>query len=196
MTTDGQRRSAPIPAGVAMYREAIAAAATTCGDSLIDPYEQCDDGNRTNGDGCDQYCQVETHLGIPPPISPTCGDSRIDPFEQCDDGNQQLGDGCDQYCRIELPPPSQFPYQQQLPGQIGATWGVQGMQQPYSPYGVRFPYSPTLSAIPQTPGGLPLGSILPYVQTRGPIGDTGPAAIAIVAAGAGAGLAWVRRRKR
>lgn len=33
---------------------------STCGDGVIQPdHEQCDDGNRTNGDGCDQGCQLE-----------------------------------------------------------------------------------------------------------------------------------------
>lgn len=33
---------------------------STCGDGVIQPaYEQCDDGNRDNGDGCDQGCQLE-----------------------------------------------------------------------------------------------------------------------------------------
>jgi cysteine-rich repeat protein len=41
---------------------------STCGNSLVDQrgsrlrdntYETCDDGNRNNGDGCDQGCQVE-----------------------------------------------------------------------------------------------------------------------------------------
>jgi hypothetical protein len=29
-----------------------------------------------------------------------------------------------------------------------------------------------------------------------PAGDTGPAAVAVIASGAGAGLAWVRRKRR
>lgn len=33
---------------------------STCGDGIIQPsHEQCDDGNRVNGDGCDQGCQLE-----------------------------------------------------------------------------------------------------------------------------------------
>lgn len=34
---------------------------STCGDSTVDIFwEQCDDGNRNNGDGCNQACQLET----------------------------------------------------------------------------------------------------------------------------------------
>ncbi|MBN2344331.1 MAG: DUF4215 domain-containing protein [Deltaproteobacteria bacterium] len=31
----------------------------TCGDGIVDLNEQCDDGNRVNYDGCDEYCQTE-----------------------------------------------------------------------------------------------------------------------------------------
>ena len=30
-----------------------------CGDGHLDEGEQCDDGNRINGDGCDANCQIE-----------------------------------------------------------------------------------------------------------------------------------------
>jgi len=30
-----------------------------CGDTRMDPGEECDDGNVTNGDGCDELCQLE-----------------------------------------------------------------------------------------------------------------------------------------
>ena len=30
-----------------------------CGDSSIAGLEECDDGNRTNGDGCSRLCEVE-----------------------------------------------------------------------------------------------------------------------------------------
>ncbi len=32
---------------------------STCGDSIIDPHETCDDGNRNNHDGCSAGCQIE-----------------------------------------------------------------------------------------------------------------------------------------
>jgi cysteine-rich repeat protein len=31
----------------------------SCGNSRVDPFEQCDDGNSVAGDGCDATCQVE-----------------------------------------------------------------------------------------------------------------------------------------
>ena len=31
-----------------------------CGNGVVEAGEQCDDGNRSNGDGCDAECQTET----------------------------------------------------------------------------------------------------------------------------------------
>lgn len=63
----------------------------SCGNSLIDPGETCDDGNQTNGDGCDVNCQ------------PTgCGNGIVTSGEGCDDGNTNNGDGCDAGCLFEL----------------------------------------------------------------------------------------------
>lgn len=62
-----------------------------CGDTSIDPGEECDDGNTTPGDGCDENCELEGF----------CGDSNLDPGESCDDGNTEPGDGCDENCARE-----------------------------------------------------------------------------------------------
>jgi cysteine-rich repeat protein len=35
-----------------------------CGDGILDPGEECDDGNNMNGDGCDEHCRLE------PPMVP------------------------------------------------------------------------------------------------------------------------------
>ncbi|MFW5876194.1 MAG: DUF4215 domain-containing protein [Myxococcota bacterium] len=103
-------------------------AAAGCGDEAVEPEcgngileeeagEQCDDGNRGSGDGCDFNCQLEAHCGDDVVVEPEeecddgnlasgdgcdflcraeeCGNSRVDPGEQCDDGNTTAGDGCD-----------------------------------------------------------------------------------------------------
>jgi cysteine-rich repeat protein len=33
-----------------------------CGNSILDPTEECDDGNLRSGDGCSAFCKIE-HLG-------------------------------------------------------------------------------------------------------------------------------------
>lgn len=73
--------------------------APVCGDGIFDPGagETCDDGNTTDGDGCDSSCQVEMYM-------PICGNGMIEPGEECDDGNPLDGDGCSAGCTIEIVP--------------------------------------------------------------------------------------------
>src|SRR3979409_1246525 len=56
----------------------------TCGNGVLNPFEECDDGNNIGGDGCSANCMME----------PACGNNILDPGEQCDDGNRIDGDGC------------------------------------------------------------------------------------------------------
>lgn len=61
-----------------------------CGDCRLDSGEECDDGNRTAGDGCSASCTLER-----------CGDALKTGSEQCDDGNTTFGAGdtCTPDCR-------------------------------------------------------------------------------------------------
>jgi len=50
----------------------------TCGNGVLDKFEQCDDGNSTNGDGCSSLCQIEgdnfpvvVYTSNDPPPTPT-----------------------------------------------------------------------------------------------------------------------------
>jgi len=40
-----------------------------CGDGKADPFEQCDDGNTLDGDGCNALCEVEIDPGIEPTLA-------------------------------------------------------------------------------------------------------------------------------
>lgn len=91
-------------------------------------YEGCDDGNTTNGDGCNATCEIEggwvCDAAGQPCRQPRCGDGYIDyvpggtggsggmagmgtggygpgTYEECDDANVTSGDGCSQSCTIE-----------------------------------------------------------------------------------------------
>jgi uncharacterized repeat protein (TIGR01451 family) len=64
--------------------------APECGDGVLDPGEECDDGNNVDGDGCSANCTLEY-----------CGDGVLDPGEECDDGNNVDGDGCSADCKVE-----------------------------------------------------------------------------------------------
>ena len=54
------------------------------GNGVITSGEECDDGNNTTGDGCDDTCVLEV-----------CGNGKLQAGEECDDGNQSNHDGCD-----------------------------------------------------------------------------------------------------
>lgn len=60
---------------------------TYCGDGIIMPYEECEDGNDEINDGCDA-CIIER-----------CGDGILHPGEECDDGNNIRTDGCNNVCQ-------------------------------------------------------------------------------------------------
>ncbi|MCC6558096.1 MAG: DUF4215 domain-containing protein [Polyangiaceae bacterium] len=62
-----------------------------CGNTVIEPFEACDDGNLTDGDGCEANCT----------LTPICGDGLVTGTEQCDDGGMVPGDGCDASCAVE-----------------------------------------------------------------------------------------------
>ena len=64
-----------------------------CGDGFVwntdGGSEECDDGNTTPGDGCDENCKTEV-----------CGNGLVQSGEDCDDGGTATGDGCDENCKV------------------------------------------------------------------------------------------------
>jgi cysteine-rich repeat protein len=64
----------------------------SCGDGQLDPGEECDVGDLTDGDGCDSNCKLTG-----------CGNGVLTQtpvmIEECDDGNKMEGDGCDSNCK-------------------------------------------------------------------------------------------------
>ena len=62
-----------------------------CGNKVLNPGEQCDDGNVKDGDGCTAKC-----------LKNVCGDGILHVgVEACDDGNTKAGDGCSDLCALE-----------------------------------------------------------------------------------------------
>ncbi len=59
-----------------------------CGDGVVDPDEECDDGNQTDTDDCTNSCQ-----------NAECGDGIVRAGQEaCDDGNQDDTDACTSAC--------------------------------------------------------------------------------------------------
>jgi len=66
-----------------------------CGNGVLDPGEECDDGNNTNGDGCDKGCGDEDGVAV-------CGNGIWEAGEECEDGNTTIHDGCSDTCEVEF----------------------------------------------------------------------------------------------
>ena len=71
----------------------------TCGNGVVDPGEQCDDGNTVSGDGCSSTCQLEGSAGqVCSPHSFRCGSN--DDVEVCNNAgtawlfDQSCTSGC------------------------------------------------------------------------------------------------------
>ena len=89
-----------------------------CGDGTLDQdkSEQCDDGNKNSGDGCNELCQLEANWKCPNPGKPCedqrkCGNGVLTSDEACDDNNTDSGDGCSSDCKTVEPG-----YQCRVPG--------------------------------------------------------------------------------
>ncbi|HVV88273.1 MAG TPA: DUF4215 domain-containing protein, partial [Kofleriaceae bacterium] len=59
-----------------------------CGDGVPAGDEECDDGNTSDLDGCDNQCELDDG----------CGNGWLQPGELCDDHNKDEGDGCSRAC--------------------------------------------------------------------------------------------------
>lgn len=158
-----------------------------CGDENVDPGEECDDGTR-NSTSPDARCRPDCSLG-------RCGDGVVDSAETCDDGNRLSGDGCDRYCRTEIADviePEVVANQNEIIIDAIASAPLQPTSYNLPPH-FPFPQQPTFQQLPMQ---LPLGQLQPLIAQRAPAGDTGPAAVAVIGAGAAAGMGWIRRRRR
>lgn len=71
-----------------------------CGNGVVDPGEDCDDGDNDDSNSCSSSCR---------PV--VCGNGIIDGNEECDDGNRISGDGCSHYCEREICPSFTYIYQ-------------------------------------------------------------------------------------
>ena len=101
---DGSDSNAPRH-DAALLNDAAVIVTVSCGDGVLDPGEQCDDGNLVPRDGCAPTCQVEDGWICPQPGRPcvnvvVCGNGVLSYAEICDDGNTVGGDGCSADCEL------------------------------------------------------------------------------------------------
>ena len=80
--------------------------APACGNGALEKGEVCDDGNKKNGDGCNEACVMDYGWYCPTAgkacKKTVCGDGVAQGYESCDDGNTKDGDGCSATCSTEL----------------------------------------------------------------------------------------------
>ena len=60
-----------------------------CGNNILEQGEQCDDGNTTNDDGCEDDCKLKDS---------TCGDGTVDSNEDCDPEASNASEDCTSGC--------------------------------------------------------------------------------------------------
>ena len=77
--------------------------APVCGNGIIGPGEDCDDGNNDDGDGCSLTCTVEPGCECTgePSVCTCCGDGVVEGSEACDDSNTSDGDCCSSTCTFD-----------------------------------------------------------------------------------------------
>ena len=120
----------------------------------------------------------------------------IDSTEICDDGNALATDGCDRFCRVEESDDTGVTTiasdQHQIDYMATETARVTS-QYPPSYQQVNYPQYPTYQQLPYQ---LPLAQLQPLIRQQGPVGETGPAAVAVAVSGMAAGVSWMRKKKR
>lgn len=83
-----------------------------CGDGVVNGDEECDDGNESPDDGCNNSCALGR-----------CGDGELQAGEACDDDNADDDDGCTQACECL----TSFEYETQLNGwELLGDWSLYG----------------------------------------------------------------------
>jgi len=152
-----------------------------CGNGVQDPDEQCDDGNTTSGDGCSGICVREQRTVVAGVVG-SCGNGFIEGTEECDDGNGFNGDGCSAACTQEFfgAPSGEV---------VSSVPTVEGTE-------IAAASASESSLVSGAPGGRLIGSLVPLGSFSTVPGNTGPATLAVIAVGAAAGGAWIRRKKR
>lgn len=189
-----------------------------CGNGIWETGEECDDGNLRDGDGCSVFCELEQGRcgdGIVqsildeqceedyPPfrcikcryVSEFCGDGIVQsPGEQCDEGpnNSNIGNAL---CRLDCS------NARCGDGIVDSTMEECDDGNRMSGDGCDRECVRELPASTvQLPGMvIELPTVIPTIRPGVPPApqtpETGPGLIAIGAAGAASGLAWMRRRR-
>jgi cysteine-rich repeat protein len=198
---------------------------SVCGDGIVGENEECDDANLRDFDGCTSVCSLEVgscgdgvvQRALGEQCEPRLHDSSL-PYgcdaarcrfvsSECGNGVVNIGEGCDkgnmnsnmanQQCRLDCSMArcgdgvvDDMNGEQCDDGNLLRGDGCSSMCS--IEYGAFTAFNP-LSTNGQNPVRLPLATLTQ--QSRGPVGNTGPAVVIMIAAGAAGGIGFVRRRR-
>ena len=118
------------------------------------------------------FVNLPVERGAASTLTQVCGDGVREGSEECDDGNNTPGDSCSETCRNEV-----------------RTVTPEGEIVYMPPVATVY----NLSADVVSQGA---ATVAPPAPTPPKTTDSGPAAIAVMAAGAAAGFGWMRRKKQ
>jgi len=186
-----------------------------CGNRLMNPGEECDDGNNRDYDGCSASCFLEngtcgdgvvqkllgeqceplTHdRSLPYRCGPDCrhysdfcGNGSIDAGEECDDGTRN-DDRLADHCRVNCSKPRCGDSILDSAEQCddGNRRDGDGCDR----------YCGNINNAAGSAPGFTNDVFPGDITTRPPAGKTGPEVLVFMAAGAASGIAWMRRKKR
>ncbi|MCB9807798.1 DUF4215 domain-containing protein [Candidatus Peribacteria bacterium] len=202
--------------------EQVSTASSVCGNGIVEPPEECDDSNRRDNDGCSTTCRAEVGMcgdgtiqrllgeqcepslhdeNLPYDcvecrfLSHLCGDGNLDEGEECDEGPGN-SDNPNTACRLNCSYPrcgdgiidDQFDEQ----CDDGNRLNEDGCNR----YCIAEQLVPIRDNNPLPLYQLPLAQVEPFIPGHAPIGDTGPAAVAVIVSGIAAGLGFVRQKRK
>lgn len=212
------------PASRPLQLSLVASVTAVCGNMTLEEGEECDDGNARDFDGCSFDCLRETGMcgngivesllgeqceeAVHDPLLPYgCGPDCRFLLLYCNDGKQDPGEDCDlginnsdapgAYCRknCSLARCGDLILDTLQGEQCDDGNGVGGdgcnrqclLERPAPPEDIVRVFDLPVTSPPLLTAMLP---------PHPPVGSTGPAAVAVMACGAAAGMAWMRRRRK
>jgi len=161
-----------------------------CGNGRKEGREQCDDGNLLDGDGCSPVCMVQAVLGAPRQQTQVAGESGVSTVALPQVQQEPTG-----------AQPQMIVFSQSSAGQEQVQSSAAGGEQPATiPQVAQIDATQLnqwllLAQLQQQYRQQLAQSIIPLSAEHTPVGNTGPALLVVISAGAAAGVGYVRKKK-
>ena len=167
-----------------------------CGNGKKEGREQCDDGNLLDGDGCSLVCIMQAVTVVPLPQTQVAGENIVSqvPFPQ----EQPQEPVTQPQAQVQ---PQMIVFNQSSAGREQAQSFVAPMQQQTTiPQAAQVDSAQLnqwmlLAQLQQQYRQQLAQSIIPISAEHTPVGNTGPALLVVISAGAAAGVGYVRKKR-